>query len=79
MAVRHNLDREESYPGDELFPPETRNPNKYPYRFYVAVVSPNVYLILDGVQHTRIFVQREFFEDLRVCVWMVCCTLSRIF
>ena len=68
VAVRHNLDCEESYPGDELFPPETRNPNKYHHRFYVAVVSPDVYLILDGVQHTRIFVQREFFEDLQVSV-----------
>ena len=68
VAVRHNLDREESYPGDELFPPEMRNPNKYHYRFYVAAVSPNVYLILDGMQHTRIFVQHEFFEDLQVSV-----------
>ena len=68
VAVWHNLDHEESYPGDELFPPEARNPNRYHYRFYVATVSPNVYLILDGVQHTRTLVQHEFFEDLQVSV-----------
>ena len=75
VAVQHNLDHEESYPGDELFPPEARNPNRYHYRFYVATVSPNVYLILDGVQHTCILVQCEFFEDLRVSVsgWYAAC------
>ncbi|KIK01938.1 hypothetical protein K443DRAFT_6477 [Laccaria amethystina LaAM-08-1] len=67
-SVQYILDREQGFPGDELFPPDRRLPNKYHYRFIVTAISRDILLILDGVQHTRILVQREFLEDLRISV-----------
>jgi hypothetical protein len=73
-SVQYTLDHEQGFPGDELFPPDKQHPNKYHYRFIVTTVSRDILLILD-VQHTRILVQQEFLEDLRISVsgWYAAC------